>query len=243
MITVTVRFLGPAADVACCAQTTCELPEPACLGELVRRLYERYPRLAEGRAALRFAVNREYAEPDRPLQDGDEVAVIPPVSGGAPQREVVEVRLTWEPIDVAECLADVLGGPEAGGTVVFVGTTRADQHPQHGSLQRLEYEAYEDMAEAKLRELAERARQDWPIRRLRLVHRVGAVGIGEVSVLIAVACAHRKEAFAACRWLIDTLKEVVPIWKREVWANGATTWSGAGGVSGKAPGGPPSEGS
>jgi molybdopterin synthase catalytic subunit len=125
----------------------------------------------------------------------------------------------------ADVLSDLWGDPEAGGVAVFIGTTRAERDATGRELVALDYEAYPEMAVSQMRDLARRARERWPVVRLALLHRVGRVAPGEPSVLVAVACPHRAEAFDACRWLIDTLKAEVPIWKREVWDDGAGTWA------------------
>ncbi len=118
----------------------------------------------------------------------------------------------------------LVGDAKAGGIAVFLGTTRAETSPAGQALVALDYEAYPEMAIAQMRDLARRARQQWPITRLALLHCVGRVAVGEPSVVIAVACPHRGEAFDACEWLIDTLKKEVAIWKKEVWADGSGTW-------------------
>jgi molybdopterin synthase catalytic subunit len=113
---------------------------------------------------------------------------------------------------------------EAGAVAIFLGTTRAERHPDGRALVALEYEAYADMATAQLRDLAERARARWPVLRLAVLHRTGRVPVGEPSVLIAVATPHRAESFEACRWLIDTLKSEAAIWKKEIWSDGSGSW-------------------
>jgi molybdopterin synthase catalytic subunit len=113
---------------------------------------------------------------------------------------------------------------QAGGIAVFLGTTRAEANASKQPLVALDYEAYPEMALAQMRDLARRAREQWPIARLALLHRTGRVAVGEPSVIIAVASPHRGEAFDACEWLIDTLKREVAIWKKEVWADGSGTW-------------------
>ena len=112
----------------------------------------------------------------------------------------------------------------AGGIGVFLGTTRAETNADGRELIALDYEAYREMALKQMHDLARRARERWPIIKLALLHRVGRVGLGEPSVIIAVSCPHRGEAFDACRFLIDTLKAEVAIWKKEVWADGSTSW-------------------
>ena len=119
---------------------------------------------------------------------------------------------------------EFIGDPAAGGVCVFVGTTRAERNGEGVELAALEYEAYEEMAREQLEELARRAREKWGIVKVAMLHRVGRVGVGEASVVIAVSAGHREEAFAACRFLIDTLKAEVAIWKKEVWGDGAERW-------------------
>ena len=133
------------------------------------------------------------------------------------------IELTVAPLDTAAAVRAVTD-PGAGGIDVFLGTTRAEISPVGVPLAALDYEAYPEMALAQMRDLARRARERWPIQRLALLHRIGRVAVGEPSVLIAVACPHRAEAFDACRFLIDALKREVAVWKKEVWADGSTTW-------------------
>lgn len=219
---VTVMFLGPARDAAGRESTTLTLPDGVTLADACTRLFEAFPGLASGRSVLRFAVNRAFAEQDQRLADGDELAVIPPVSGG--DSTPAHVALTNQPLDLEAVRATVMGDPANGAVVTFEGTTRRETHPEHGALTRLEYEAYGAMALEQMRRLVADAQERWSLGAVALVHRQGVVALGESSVIIAVAAGHRAEAFEACRWLIDTLKQEVPIWKREVWADGTTTW-------------------
>jgi len=140
--------------------------------------------------------------------------------------EAPSIQFTRTPLDIAAALQAV-NTPDAGGIDIFLGTTRAESHPDAGSLLRLDYDAYEEMALAQMHKLADRAHQRWPITRLVLWHRLGPVAVGEPSVIIAVSCPHRSEAFDACRFLIDELKKDVPIWKKEVYENQAR-WQGEG---------------
>jgi molybdopterin synthase catalytic subunit len=133
------------------------------------------------------------------------------------------IRLTGEPLDAGASVRFV-SDSTAGGIDVFVGATRAETNSQGRELVALDYEAYEEMALKQMHDLASRARQRWPIVKLAILHRTGRVELAEPSVVIAVACAHRGEAFEACRWLIDTLKSEVAIWKKEVWSDGTGTW-------------------
>jgi molybdopterin synthase catalytic subunit len=133
------------------------------------------------------------------------------------------IELSAGPIDVGSAVAFV-STPAAGGIDVFLGTTRAETHADGRELVALDYEAYAEMAVKQMRELAGRARLRWPVVRLAMLHRTGRVGLAEPSVVIAVSTPHRADAFEACRWLIDALKAEVPVWKREVWADGSGTW-------------------
>ncbi len=133
------------------------------------------------------------------------------------------IALSTQPLDAAAA-ASFAAAPAAGGIDVFLGTTRAETSADGRTLVALDYEAYEQMAADQLRELARRARQQWPIVKLVLLHRTGRVGVGEPSVIVAVSTPHRGDAFDACRWLIDTLKKEIAIWKREVWADGSGSW-------------------
>ncbi|MCP4594647.1 MAG: molybdopterin converting factor [bacterium] len=223
MINVEVLFFGPAEDVAGVDRRRVELPPGAVLETLMARLCADTPALAGVQASLRCAVNREFVTSTHVLVDGDEVALIPPVSGGAGRHDLVE--LTGEPIDPQRVQAFVEGDPAHGAVLTFEGTTRGETHPEHGELLHLEYRAYGDMAVEQVHRLIDQARERWTVGSVAVVHRTGVVGPAASSVVIAVAAAHRDEAFAACRWLIDTLKREVPIWKREVWADGSHTWS------------------
>lgn len=133
------------------------------------------------------------------------------------------IQLHEEPIDVG-VVVDYVSAPEAGGIDVFVGTTRAETCPDGRRLVALDYEAYAAMALSEMRDLAARARDRWPVARLAVLHRIGRVELACPSVIVAVSTPHRGDAFEACRWIIDTLKADVPIWKREVWDDGSGTW-------------------
>lgn len=178
--------------------------------DLWRRLGEEHPPLLEFGPSFLVAVNGEYAPLDKPLKEGDEVAFIPPVSGGS-------FRVTDEEIRVQE-LIDEVRSEEAGAIVLFLGTPR--RRSRGREVEYLEYEAYPEMAEAKLREVGREIKERWGLDRVAIVQRMGRVDLGEASVAIAVAAPHRREAFEAARYAIDRLKEIVPIWKKEVWEGG-----------------------
>jgi molybdopterin synthase catalytic subunit len=134
------------------------------------------------------------------------------------------IQLLSTPFDILRATAYVSDVEEAGGVCVFLGTTRSERSPSGQELIALDYEAYDEMALRQMQQLAEDAQKRWPLLRVAILHRLGRVPISESSVLIAVACAHRAEAFEACRWIIDMLKKEVAIWKKEVWADGSGTW-------------------
>src|SRR3954471_8811893 len=166
---------------------------------------------------LLYAVNKEYAQRDRALADGDEVALIPPVSGGA-------FLLSDEPLSL-DRVVDEVRDERAGAIATFTGTTRIQSRGR--SVEHLDYEAYEGMAEAVMAEIAEALHARYELCAIAIHHRVGRVGIGGTSVLIAVSAPHRGDALAACKDAIDTLKERVPLWKKEVY-EGGEEWIGRG---------------
>lgn len=212
---VRVLFFGILKDVVGLAEDKVELTNGADLRELFARYRERFPRLKEFENALAVAVNQEYAEFSRPLQQGDEVAFLPPVSGGAEEDfyELVRTRI------VADEIVRRVKAPEDGAVVVFDGIVRNNSRGKPTLY--LEYEAYEPMALRKMREIGDDLRRQFPIHRIAIVHRLGRLEIGETSVLIAISSPHRKAAFDACRLAIDRLKQTVPIWKKEYFADGA----------------------
>ena len=166
---------------------------------------------------LLYAVNKEYATADRALADGDEVALIPPVSGGA-------FLLSEEPLSL-DRVVDEVRDEQAGAIATFTGTTRIQSRGR--TVTHLDYEAYEGMAERVMAEIAEGLQARYELSAVAIHHRVGRVGIGETSVVIAVSAPHRQHALAACKDAIDELKERVPLWKKEVYSDGAE-WIGRG---------------
>jgi molybdopterin synthase catalytic subunit len=177
--------------------------------------------------SVAVAVNRQYAKADHALADGDEVALLPPVSGGSqsnvPNGFMERVQLTRARID-AERVVAAMKAAEDGAVVVFDGIVRNNTRGR--ATRYLEYEAYEDMALTQMGQLAATALEKFAVRDVALIHRLGHLEVGETSVLIVVAAAHRAAAFDACRWLIDTLKREVPIWKKEIFADGAVWAAG-----------------
>jgi MoaE-MoaD fusion protein len=168
-------------------------------------------------AGLLYAVNKEYAAAETMLQDGDEVALIPPVSGGA-------FRLTSEPLSL-DAVVDEVRAERAGAIATFIGTTRIESRGR--SVLHLDYEAYEEMAEKVMAEIAAGLKVRYDVCEIAIHHRTGRVEIGEASVVIAVSAPHRQDALAACRDAIDTLKEQVPLWKKESY-EGGEEWIGRG---------------
>ena len=166
---------------------------------------------------LLYAVNKEYADRDCPLVDGDEVALIPPVSGGA-------FRLSAEPLSL-DAVVDEVRSDEAGAIATFAGTTRVQSRGR--TVLHLDYEAYEEMAEQVMTEIAEELKARYDLCEIAIHHRTGRVEIGEASVVIAVSAPHRQDALAACKDAIDTLKKQVPLWKKEVY-EGGEEWIGRG---------------
>ena len=215
---VEVLFFAAARERAGTDRESLEVPEPT-VGSLSRLLAERHPDLAPLLPRLRFAVNRAFVREDHVLAEGDEVALIPPVAGGSGLCAVVERSLD------ADAVLRLVLAPERGGAVTFVGTVRADSHGK--KVRRLEYEAYAAMALEKLEAIASEAEAQWPGTRIAIHHRVGVLEVGEAAVVIAAAAPHRKEAFRACEQALERLKQDVPIWKKEVFEDGAQ-WVGLG---------------
>lgn len=213
---VRVLYFGALRELLSCAGETVELSPATTVAQLVENCMERTPRLRGYAASLAVAVNCEYANADRVLAEGDEVALLPPVSGGAP--ETLLVRLQREPIEPEELLELLKQGSD-GAVVVFDGIVRDNTRGRKALY--LDYEAYETMALDQMHALVEKAKVQFAIRDAVLLHRLGRLEIGETSVWIAVAAAHRAAAFDACRWIIDTLKTTVPIWKKEYFEDGA----------------------
>jgi molybdopterin synthase catalytic subunit len=222
-----LKLFATLRERARAAELEREFPEGITVAEIWTALKGEFPALAGHRDSVGFAVNQEYVEGDYRPRNDDEVAFIPPVSGGAPAHQdpppwVGSVGIVRDRIEVAALEREV-AHPAAGAIVTFAGTTRRDNAGR--KVTRLEYEAYEPMALSEMRKLAREAGQRWPIVRIAIRHRIGAVDIGETSVAIAVSAAHRDAAFDAGRFAIDRLKETVPIWKKEFF-EGGEIWIG-----------------
>jgi molybdopterin converting factor subunit 1 len=219
---VNVLFFGIAHDLTGFAQEQVDLPEGEDL-EGLRRLYEtRFPPLVSFGGSLLLAVNQEIAKSSTPLRDGDEVAFMPPVSGGAGGDFY---RITRNPISASD-LANQLRAAKDGAVVIFEGMVR--NHSRGRATLYLEYEAYEPMAIRKMEELGCEAKQKFAIDGMGIIHRLGRLEIGETSVAIIATAEHRRAAFEACQYAIDRLKQIVPIWKKEYFADGAVWAEGEG---------------
>lgn len=216
---VRVLFFGQLKDIVGVAQEEADLSDGARVEDLFERYGRRFPKLAEFRPSIAASVNQEYATWRASLSSGDEVAFLPPVSGGQQTAVADDIfQIVREVIRPRE-LVESLKAPEDGAVVVFDGFVRNSFKGRRTLY--LEYEAYEPMALAKMREIGAQIRAKFPIHRLAIVHRLGRLEIGETSVLIAVSSPHRHAAFDACHYAIDTLKRAVPIWKKEYFAGGA----------------------
>jgi MoaE-MoaD fusion protein len=212
-----VLYFAGARDAAGVARES--LPDvPATVGELRAALAARHPALARILPRCRIAVDQEFAPDEAPLRDGAEIALVPPVAGGAPLFRVVD-----RPLVLAE-VVDAVSAAGRGGIVTFTGTVRSETAGR--GVLRLEYEAYREMAERKLAEIGEAVRAAHGAE-VAIVHRVGVLAPGEAAVVIACAAPHRTPAFRACEACIEQLKKEVPIWKREVFEDGSE-WVGLG---------------
>ena len=210
---VRVLFFGVLKDLAGKSSELLDLPDGALVRDVLGHYASQAPGLREALASIAVAVNQEYAGPEVLLKPNDEVGLLPPVSGGSGRATIVR-----DAIDTAGVLARIKRG-EDGAAVVFEGIVRNQTRGRRTLY--LDYEAYEEMALAEMEKLAQQALKQFAVRDVALVHRLGRLEIGEASVLVVVSSAHRAAAFDACRWLIDTLKRTVPIWKKEYFEDGA----------------------
>lgn len=219
---IEVLFFGALREMAGEFRRKMDLPEGATVGDLVSLITQEIPQMRGYARSIAVSVNQEYAKTQTVLHTGDEVGLLPPVSGGsdgveasAGQRRTFIVR---ETIDSQKVIAGIKAASD-GAVVVFDGIVRDNSRGRRTT--HLEYEAYEEMAVKQLDAVAETALKTFPIRDAIVFHRLGRLNVGETSVLIVVAAAHRAAAFEACRWIIDELKRRVPIWKKEFFEDGA----------------------
>src|ERR1700680_3475096 len=221
---VRVLFFGMLKDFAGRDSEQLTLPENATLEDLLGHYGEGNPRLKQALSSIAISVNQEYAPQSTKLAHGDEVALLPPVSGGSARAPLHETSpmshaaITREEINAGQIIEEIKR-PSDGAVAVFEGIVRNQSRGRRTLY--LDYESYEEMALKQMEALAQRALGDFRIRDAKLIHRLGRLEIGETSVLIVVASEHRDAAFDASRWLIDTLKRTVPIWKKEYFEDGA----------------------
>ena len=201
---IRVLFFAAYRELAGVREAVVALPAGARTGDLLGKVLEAHPKLQPHRDSMILAVNEEFAGADAPLKPGDEVALLPPVSGGGGR-----CWIQGEPIDVA-AVVEIVRDVQAGAVVLFLGTVRADL-----GVRSLEYEAYQGMAVKKMEALRGTAMERFGVREMAIVHRTGRLPPGETSVAIACSAPHRQEAFRACEWAMEELKRIVPIWKTE----------------------------
>ncbi|HEX9929809.1 MAG TPA: molybdopterin converting factor subunit 1 [Pyrinomonadaceae bacterium] len=224
---VTVLFFGAAKEIVGAEQIEFDLPPQISAAAAFREILQTYSALSEkfGKSLL-FAVNQTYASGDEIIQNGDELAIFPPVSGGSgesPKSDEIRAetgffKLTFEPLNVGEIARQVVP-PTCGAIVTLDGFVR--EWTKGKQTEYLVYEAYEPMALAEMQKLGALAREKFEIAHVAIVHRLGRLEIGETSVVIAVAAPHRRSAFEACEWIIKELKRTVPIWKKEFYSDGS----------------------
>jgi molybdopterin converting factor subunit 1 len=221
---ITLRYFALWREQIGREEETREVVPGTTVRALIDEVTTAHPRLAALRPSTMFMVNQEYAPLGQALADGDEVAVIPPVSGGTGDgNEGRLFKVVETPLDVREVIAAV-EDRAAGAVVSFTGTVR--DHSLGKEVVALEYEAYPAAAEKMMARVADEIAERWGLRRVAIIHRVGLLTVGEASVIIAVSAPHRREAFAACEYVLKRLKEIVPVWKKEAYTDGAT-WIGS----------------
>ena len=222
---VTIRFFARLRELVGAKTLERDVPENIVVSELIHNLQTEFPQLARLIPHTAISLNREFVDPQTRLKEGDEVALFPPVSGGADADADApasgdKFAITFDPISLDEVAARVVK-PETGAVAIFNGVVRNISEGK--AVEYLEYEAYEEMAVAKLRQVADEAREKWPdIVDVAIVQRIGHLEVGESAVIIAVSSSHRGDGcFEACAYAINRLKEIVPIWKKEVGPDGS----------------------
>jgi len=218
---VQVRLFARYREAAGRDRIELEIPEGGTAESAWEAISHRFPVLGPYRPFTLFALRDDYVQADHALREGDELCLLPPVSGGAPDADWIQV--TTEPLS-ERAVSAAVDDPGAGAIVLFSGVVRDQTSGRR--VKFLEYESHTPMAEAKMREIATAVRSRWPdVRRIAMVHRIGRLEIGESSVMIGVSSPHRRQAFEACHFAIDTLKETVPVWKKEYFEDGEV-WVG-----------------
>lgn len=222
-VQVKLLFFASLKDIVGSRQLDLEVPSGSTVNDLLERLEARYPAIGRYRPIVLTSVNEEYVDRASVISDGDEVAIFPPVSGGATPGPVIAdrpreiYRLTREPID-ARAIAELILRPEDGALCIFEGVVRNNSKGK--ATRYLEYEAYENMALKTMEEIGGFVRSAWDIGCVAIIHRLGHMEIGETSVAIIITSPHRRASFDACEYAIDRLKKIVPIWKKEFFEDG-----------------------
>jgi molybdopterin converting factor subunit 1 len=215
---VNVLLFAALAERADRRALTVHLEESATVSTLLEEIGRQHPELTDLLPSCFVSVNQEYAHAETKIQDGDEIAILPPVSGGENER----FQITDQPLS-ADTLIKLVSNPRAGAVLTFVGTVR--EFTQGQRTVSLTYEAYAPMAVQKMKQIADEIRQRWPQAEVAMHHRIGDLAIEDIAVIIAVATPHRNESFEAGRYAIERLKQIVPIWKKEIWEDGSE-WKG-----------------
>jgi len=212
---IQIRYFASLREITREGEEQLTVPDEATIADVRTMLLTRYSQLRPILERCVYAVNRHYVSAETILKEGDELVFIPPMGGGTPIEPVIQ--LTREPLDRG-ALVTAVSYPSVGGIVVFEGIVRDNARGKQ--VRYLEYDVYEEMAIEQIRTIIAEAQQRWGVERVAVAHRFGRLEIGEASVIIVVASSHRSEAFDACRYIIDTLKRTVPIWKKEVTTDG-----------------------
>ena len=212
---ISIRYFASLREIVARDEETLSVDEGTRVSEVRDLLVKHYPRLQPVVERSICAVNRKYVPAETVLHDGDELVFIPPMGGGEAMEPLIV--LTHEQLN-RDALIAAVSHSSVGGIVVFEGVVRDNARGKQ--VRYLEYETYQEMAEQQIRTIITEAQQRWGVERVAVAHRFGRLEIGEASVIIVVATPHRGEAFEACRYIIDTLKKTVPIWKKEVATNG-----------------------
>jgi MoaE-MoaD fusion protein len=218
-VDVDIRFFAVIREIVGRSAERRQLPDGSTAGDVFDELAREFPRLERMRPVTMVMVNKAYVTHDHVLRDGDELALIPPVSGGG------QPRFSVQPEDLDPRQTEsMVAHPGAGAIATFIGTVR--DHGRGRQVTHLEYEAYAPAAELTMAQIGDEIRERWGIDHVAITHRIGSLAVGEASVVISVASAHRDAAFEACRYAIERIKEIVPIWKKEHYADGAV-WLGS----------------
>ncbi|MDH4619665.1 molybdenum cofactor biosynthesis protein MoaE [Brevibacillus sp. AY1] len=217
-MTITILLFAGLAERANQREIQLTLPEQATVRDLLKAVAEQHPALSPLLNSCFVSINHEYAAPDYIISANDEIALLPPVSGGEEPR----FAITTEPLS-ADKLVSLVSNPHAGAILTFVGTVREFTHGQRTVY--LSYEAYAPMAVEKMKQVAAEIEERWPGAQVAMQHRIGDLKIEEIAVIVAVATPHRNESFEAGRYAIERLKQIVPIWKKEMWEDGSE-WKG-----------------